>query len=130
MTFWEDERQHLLHLYACLLRMQLRSQLRYRLAFSLDFLATAFTVIAEFASLAVVSGPFGHMRGWTLGEVAFLYGMVEFAEPYGDVSVEPAELSEHSDNRAVYTFARNSITATELIGRLTERFRIRDLSVE
>lgn len=56
--------------------------------------------------------------------------VVDFAEPYGDVAVECAELSEHHDNRAVYTFARGSITASELIGRLTERFRIRDLSVE
>ena len=59
-----------------------------------------------------------------------MYGMVDFAEPYGDVSVECAELSEHRDDRAVYSFARNSITASELIGHLTERFRIRELSVE
>lgn len=56
--------------------------------------------------------------------------VVDFAEPYGDVTVECAELSEHRDNRAVYTFARDSITASQLIGRLTERFRIQDLSVE
>jgi ABC-2 type transport system ATP-binding protein len=56
--------------------------------------------------------------------------VVDFAEPYDDVTVECAELSEHRDNRAVYTFARDSITASQLIGHLTERFRIQDLSVE
>lgn len=77
--------RRMLHLYVRLLGMQLRSQLRYRLAFSLDLLATAITVIAEFASLAVVFERFGHMRGWTLGEVAFLYGMVEFAFGWMDM---------------------------------------------
>lgn len=56
--------------------------------------------------------------------------VVDFAESYGDVSVEWAELVEHRGNRAVYTFARGSVTASELIGHLTERFRIQDLSVE
>lgn len=56
--------------------------------------------------------------------------VVDFAEPYTDVSIEGAALLEHHDNRAVYTFAQGSIPASELIGRLTQRFRIQDLSVE
>jgi len=35
--------------------------------------------LVEFSSLALVFDRFGSIRGWTLGEVAFLYGMVEIS---------------------------------------------------
>lgn len=83
--FWEDELRVTLSLYLRLLGMQLRGQLAYRLAFFLDLISTAFIVVAEFASIAVVFERFGTMKGWTLGEVAFLYGMLEFSFGWMDM---------------------------------------------
>ena len=68
---------HTLTIYLRLLGVQLRSQLQYRFSFLLDLLATALIVLVEFASIALVFARFGSIQGWSLGEVAFLYGMVE-----------------------------------------------------
>jgi ABC-2 type transport system ATP-binding protein len=54
---------------------------------------------------------------------------VDFVERYEEVSVEGAETVARDGLRTTYRFERNSVTASELIGRLSERFRIRDLEV-
>lgn len=66
-------------LYLRLIHVQIRSQLQYRLAFFLDVLSTSLVTILTFATLAFVFQRFGNIAGWKLGEVAFLYGMVETA---------------------------------------------------
>lgn len=55
--------------------------------------------------------------------------VVDLAEAYADVSVAGAEVTAHHDLRVTYQFARNELTASDLIGRLSARYRIRDLSV-
>jgi ABC-2 type transport system ATP-binding protein len=55
--------------------------------------------------------------------------VVDLAEAYADVSVAGAEVTDRHDLRITYQFARQEMTASELIGRLSARFRIRDLSV-
>ena len=55
--------------------------------------------------------------------------VVDLAEAYADVSVAGADIVQHQDLRVTYQFARQEVTASELIGRLSARFRIRDLSV-
>jgi ABC-2 type transport system ATP-binding protein len=55
--------------------------------------------------------------------------LVEFAEAYTDVAVEGAQVVEHHGDRAVYRFARGTVSASELIGRLSARYRLRDLAV-
>jgi ABC-2 type transport system permease protein len=70
---------HSLQTYRRLLGVQFRSQLQYRGSFFFELLGTGFIVLAEFGSLAVVFTRFDTIKGWTLGEVAFLYGMVEVA---------------------------------------------------
>ncbi len=70
---------HTLGIYRRLLGVQLNSQLQYRAAFSLDLIATGLIVIFEFGSIALALQRFGGIQGWTLGEVAFLYGLVEIA---------------------------------------------------
>lgn len=69
--------RHNFDLYRRLLSVQLRSQLQYRFSFLLEMFSTAFVVLLEFASIALVFERFGHIKGWSLGEVAFLYGLVE-----------------------------------------------------
>ena len=55
--------------------------------------------------------------------------VVDLAEPYVDLSMAGAEVVMHEGLRVTYRFDRNAITASELIGRLSARFRLRDLSV-
>jgi ABC-2 type transport system permease protein len=68
-----------LKIYRRLIALQIRGQFQYRLAFLLDVIGTLFSTIITFASLAFVFQRFGNLAGWSLYEVAFLYGMVETA---------------------------------------------------
>ncbi|MFC4455861.1 ABC transporter permease [Deinococcus sonorensis] len=64
-------------LYLRLIRAQVRSQLSYPLAFALDVAATVLLTLTEFAAFALVMQRFPRLGGWTLGEVALLYGLAE-----------------------------------------------------
>lgn len=69
-------------LYFRLLRAQVRSQLNSPVSFALDVLATTLLTLAEFSAFALVMQRFPHLggpgaAGWSLGEVALLYGMAE-----------------------------------------------------
>jgi ABC-2 type transport system ATP-binding protein len=55
--------------------------------------------------------------------------VVDVAEPYPSLSVEGAELVEYDGLRATFQFDRASVTASDLIGRLSSQYRIQDLSV-
>lgn len=55
--------------------------------------------------------------------------VVEFAEPYNDVSVDGATVVEHAGLRATYAFERAQVSASTLIGRISAAYRIQDLSV-
>ena len=55
--------------------------------------------------------------------------VVDLAEPYSDVSVVGATVVARENGRVTYQFAREEIGASELIGRLSQRFRIQDLAV-
>ncbi len=55
--------------------------------------------------------------------------VVDFAEPYPEVTVPGATLTHYHDLRATYEFERQTISASELIGLLSTQYRIRDLSV-
>lgn len=59
--------------------MQMRSQAQYRFNLYMDILATALVTATVFISLAFIFERFGNIAGWSLAEVAFLYGMVETA---------------------------------------------------
>jgi ABC-2 type transport system ATP-binding protein len=55
--------------------------------------------------------------------------VVDLAEPYADVSVVGAEVVERENGRTLYQFDRQTIAASELIGRLSAQYRIHDLAV-
>ncbi len=55
--------------------------------------------------------------------------VVDFAQHYKSVVVEGATLIEQHDNHATYQFERQAISASELIRRLSARYRIQDLAV-
>lgn len=55
--------------------------------------------------------------------------LVEFAEAYVEPNVDSAEVSLVDGTRVSYLFSRDEISASELIGRLSAKYRIRDLEV-
>jgi ABC-2 type transport system ATP-binding protein len=55
--------------------------------------------------------------------------VVDFAEHYEDVSVVGAEVVLRENGRTLYQFDRRTITASELIGRLSAQYRLHDLAV-
>lgn len=70
-------------------------------------------------SLASLTDRFGGQRGL----------LVEFAEDYPEVHLEGARLSEHSGRRALFHFERDAVSASDLIIRLSQVYRITDLEV-
>ena len=55
--------------------------------------------------------------------------VVDFAQKYEAVTVEGANVIEQHDLRATYQFERQAISASELIGRISARYRVKDLAV-
>jgi ABC-2 type transport system ATP-binding protein len=55
--------------------------------------------------------------------------VVDFAENYTDHSIEGAKIIKNEDLRVTFQFHRNEVTASQLISRISSKFRIRDLSV-
>ena len=71
--------RHNFLLYLRLLNVQLRSQMQYRASFLFQLFGTGLISILEFGSLALAMQRFDNLRGWTIGEIAFLSGLVEVA---------------------------------------------------
>jgi ABC-2 type transport system ATP-binding protein len=55
--------------------------------------------------------------------------LVYFSETYQQVAIPGAEILEREGQRVTYQFDRRTITASELIGRLSSHYRIHDLEV-
>lgn len=70
---------HHLRIYFRLLGIRYRSLLQYRASFFFLLAGTGLISILEFSSLALAMQRFDTIRGWTVWEVAFLYGLVEIA---------------------------------------------------
>ncbi len=68
-----------LHLYFRFIAIRIRAQLQYPAPFVLDVVGTAVGTGIYFATLAAVFARFNNIGGWSLGEVAFLYGLAEMA---------------------------------------------------
>jgi ABC-2 type transport system permease protein len=66
-------------IYWRLISVNIRGQMQYRVSFLMDAIATGLSAVFEFGALALVLQRFNNIAGWTLPEVAFLYGSVEIA---------------------------------------------------
>ena len=56
--------------------------------------------------------------------------VVDFAEEYTDCSISGAEIENRTGSQVTYLFDRHQMTASELIGAISIRFRIKDLQVK
>src|SRR5690606_25741517 len=64
-------------LYLRPISVQIRSQLQYPVSFWLDVSGTGVSLATFFISLALILQRFGDLGGWRLGEIAFLFGLLE-----------------------------------------------------
>jgi len=71
--------RHTFFIYRRLIGVQIRSQMMYRVSFLTEAFGVALITLLEYASLALVFDKFHNLGGWTLGQVAFLYGLAELS---------------------------------------------------
>lgn len=64
-----------LRLYRYLISARIRSQMQYKLSFVADLVSTFLGTFIEFGAIAVFFLNFPDIGGWSLGEVALLFGM-------------------------------------------------------
>src|SRR5436190_20049938 len=74
-----DEMLDNVKLYSHYTSISLRAQLQYRMSFILQCLGHFLITALEFVGLAAVFQRFGTIKGWTLPEVGFLYGIIGVA---------------------------------------------------
>jgi len=64
----------LTRLYFRLIAAQIRSQMQYRASFAAELLGSFLITGLDFVAVVILLNRFAAIGGWTLGEVAFLYG--------------------------------------------------------
>jgi len=62
-----------------LLRIQIRSQLQYPTSFIFDVISNTIVMGSFFVAFALTISRFDNISGWTIGEVAFIWGITEFS---------------------------------------------------
>ena len=77
-TFYKNLRWNL-HMYLRMLVYQLHSQMQFRASFWMDLLSTGMGNLVYFLAMALVIQRFGSIAGWSLGEIAFLIGLMEMS---------------------------------------------------
>lgn len=65
-----------LKLYALLIRASIRSRMQYKFNFLLSSLFACLMYALEFSVIALLLSKFGALKGWTLPEAAYLYGVI------------------------------------------------------
>jgi ABC-2 type transport system permease protein len=65
-----------LHLYGRYIGVSFRGQMQYRVSFLLQTLGVFLVTGIEFLGVWAMFHRFGNLRGWTLAEAAFFYGLV------------------------------------------------------
>ena len=71
-------------LYGSYLGISIRAQMQYRASFLLQSLGQFLVTGIEFLGLWALFDRFGSIRGWSLPEVAFFYGVVNVAFSFAD----------------------------------------------
>lgn len=73
-----------LSMYWKLALMSIKAQARYPKALALASMGQFAVSVIEFLGMAALFSRFGSFRSWSLGEAAFLYGLVNMAFPVAD----------------------------------------------
>ena len=81
-----------LAIYRRLAGARLRSDLQYRTSFALFFTSQFLITFLDFVAIAIIFGQVPRLGGWSLSEVAFLYGASGVAFGLADMFVSQVEL--------------------------------------
>jgi ABC-2 type transport system permease protein len=73
-----------LRLYLRYIAISLRGQMQYKASFLLSTAGHLVATFIEFIGLWALFARFGGVRGWSLPEAAFLYGVVNISAAFGD----------------------------------------------
>ena len=76
---WEVDLRETLGIYQRLISVSIRGQLQYRVSFFFNLLGTGLVTLLGIGTIALVLQRFDNISGWTIFEIAFLYGMAETA---------------------------------------------------
>lgn len=72
---WLDEARFLSRLYVRLIGIQVRATMQYKASFLMRMVATFVILLLEFVVIVVLFQRFPHLVGWSLAEVALLFGI-------------------------------------------------------
>jgi ABC-2 type transport system permease protein len=75
---------HAIHLYARYVSISLRGQMEYRASFLMQTFGQFLVTGIEFIGIWALFSRFGQIRGWTLGEAAFFYGLISITWSIAD----------------------------------------------
>jgi ABC-2 type transport system permease protein len=75
---------HAIQLYGRYVSISLRGQMEYRASFLMQTAGQLLITGIEFLGIWALFSRFGHIKGWTLGEVAFFYGMISITWSIAD----------------------------------------------
>lgn len=81
-----------IRLYLRYVGLSVRSQMQYKTSFVMMSFGHLFVTGVEFFSLWALFSRFGSIEGWSLPEVAFLYGMVNIAFALSDAAARGFDL--------------------------------------
>jgi len=71
---WEDLVNDA-HLYRRFVGSRLRAQMQYRASFMILMIVTGIGIATELVAIVILLNRFGDLAGWSVGEVALLYGL-------------------------------------------------------
>lgn len=71
--------RHYLRLYLRLIAARLRGQMQYRVSFALQVASSFLSTFVELLAVFILFGTFDDLAGWSVGDVAFLYGIASVA---------------------------------------------------
>ncbi len=73
-----------LRLYLRYITVSLQAQMEYKASFALQALGQLLATAIDFVGLWALFTRFGGVKGWSLAEAAFLYGVVNISAAFGD----------------------------------------------
>jgi ABC-2 type transport system permease protein len=82
----------LVALYRRLVGAHVRSQLQYRLSFALNFLATVLIALLDFIAILFIFEQVPALAGWSVEEVALLYGIASVSFAFTDLAIGHLDL--------------------------------------
>jgi ABC-2 type transport system permease protein len=82
----------LVSLYRRLVGAHVRSQLQYRLSFALNFLGMVLITLLDFIAILIIFGQVPALGGWSVEEVALLYGIAYVAFGLTDLAIGHLDL--------------------------------------